>query len=70
MPYCFKKAQSGHTDIQPRNLTQSHKQTIYVRNGRGSVFLTPGVHGSNPVIGEFLNRIFIYLLPTVLKRQK
>ena len=31
---------------------------------------TPGVRGTNPVIGKFLYRTFVYLLSNVLKRRK
>ena len=31
---------------------------------------TPEIHGSIPVIGNFLFRTFVNLLPNVLKRQK
>ena len=31
---------------------------------------TPEVHGSSPVIGKLLNRTFICILSTVMKRRK
>ena len=34
------------------------------------LLLTPEVRCSNPVIGNFLNRTFVHLLSTVLKRRK